>query len=103
MNKGKIAQLVDDDNSPAGWAEFYASLDWRVFPVHSINAAGCCTCGEIECSTAAKHPRTRHGCKDATTNVVQVRDWFSALPMDQCRLKTWRPRFLVLLKRNSLS
>jgi hypothetical protein len=39
-----------------------------VFPVHSPNGNGGCSCGKPDCSSPAKHPRTEHGFHDATTD-----------------------------------
>jgi hypothetical protein len=41
-------------------------LGWRVFPLHSVDAAGC-SCGSTDCA-AGKHPRSHRGCLDATTD-----------------------------------
>jgi putative DNA primase/helicase len=45
-----------------------------VFPVHSIRN-GRCTCGNPKCPTPGKHPRTRNGFKDATTDPEIIRSW----------------------------
>ena len=46
----------------------YARRGWPVLPLHAIQADGC-TCGKgKECTSAGKHPWTRHGVKDATTD-----------------------------------
>ena len=44
----------------------YVRCGWRVFPCHSATD-GRCSCGHAECEHPAKHPRTPHGVKDATT------------------------------------
>lgn len=54
----------------------YIQLGWKVFPLHSIDANGCCTCGRAACRDAGKHPRVRRGLKDATGEEAKVRDWF---------------------------
>lgn len=54
----------------------YARLGIPVFPLHSINGKGNCTCGKRDCSTPGKHPRTRHGLKEATTNKATIRKWW---------------------------
>jgi hypothetical protein len=50
----------------------FASKDWLVLPLHSIENDGGCTCGRLECSSSGKHPRTAHGLKDATKDVEQI-------------------------------
>ncbi len=58
----------------------YIQRNWRVLPVHSIAAKGGCTCGNAQCSSAGKHPRTKNGVKDATKNYGQVLAWWQEDP-----------------------
>ena len=57
----------------------YADRGWPVFPLHTA-ADGRCSCGEQRCTSPAKHPRTRHGLRDATTRVETIRVWWLRLP-----------------------
>lgn len=57
----------------------YAARGWAVLPLHSI-ASGRCTCGSVACASPAKHPRTLHGVKDASTDEAKVRGWWSKWP-----------------------
>lgn len=54
----------------------YIQRGWKVFPLHSIDPNGCCTCGTVGCSDAGKHPRVRRGGKEATGDEAKVREWF---------------------------
>jgi hypothetical protein len=60
-----------------------AALGVRVLPCHSA-PGGCCSCGQYPCGTenknAGKHPCTRHGLKDATTNEQQIHAWATEYP-----------------------
>jgi len=47
-----------------------------VFPVHGIDDQGRCTCQKAGCTTPGKHPRTRRGFKDATTDAATIRAWW---------------------------
>jgi hypothetical protein len=58
----------------------YASEGIAVFPVHSTDAAGICSCGKPDCSSPGKHPRTAHGLLDAATDAEQIRDWWTRWP-----------------------
>lgn len=49
---------------------------WRVFPLHSTDDAGMCSCGNAECGGPGKHPRTARGCLDASTDAAQIRAWW---------------------------
>lgn len=53
----------------------YAGRGWHVFPVHGI-IGGRCTCGRAECSSPGKHPLTRRGVKDSTTDERVIRRWW---------------------------
>lgn len=52
---------------------------WAVIPLHSI-AAGFCTCGNPQCRSAGKHPRTARGVHDATRDATQIRKWWTTWP-----------------------
>jgi hypothetical protein len=43
----------------------YAGREWPVFPLHSP-MDGRCSCGNGNCPSPGKHPRTPNGVKDAT-------------------------------------
>ena len=45
----------------------YAARDWPVFPLHTMTPSGC-SCGKPDCPDPGKHPWTRNGFKDATTD-----------------------------------
>jgi Bifunctional DNA primase/polymerase, N-terminal/Primase C terminal 1 (PriCT-1) len=61
------------------WAVGYAKNGIPVFPVHNPTG-GFCSCGDRNCPTPAKHPRTEHGHKDATTDAAQVATWWRQWP-----------------------
>lgn len=46
------------------WAKWYASIGWPVFP----------------CKARAKEPLTEHGVKDATTDIHQIKAWWTRWP-----------------------
>jgi len=59
-------------------ALIYIERGWAIFPTFGINAS-CCTCAEgAACSRPGKHPSTRHGHLDATTDESQIRTWFDS-------------------------
>jgi|GEM_PF-5504515 len=53
----------------------YASCGWPVLPLYEATARGC-ACGNSECGNPGKHPRTDHGCKDASCDPAVIRDWW---------------------------
>lgn len=61
----------------------YAEAGLPVIPLHTIDHEGGCTCGRKGCVSPGKHPKTKNGLKDATTDVEQIKKWWpkgSALP-----------------------
>ena len=60
------------------WAVEYAKLGWWVFPLHSIDAEGHCTCGNLTCGDAGKHPRVARGLKEASRDLAKIEEWFGA-------------------------
>lgn len=67
-------------------ATYYATtLRWPIFPVHhpvpDLAAPGglACSCGK-DCASPAKHPLTPNGLLDATTDLEQIKAWWSRWP-----------------------
>lgn len=65
-------------------ALFYAKLGLPVLPLHSPtlrNGEVRCSCRDWkECNKQAKHPRTRFGHTEATTNERTIKDWWAKYP-----------------------
>ena len=57
----------------------YAAQGRAVLPCHGI-VDGRCTCGNPDCGSPGKHPRTAHGVKDATAEGPQIQAWWSEWP-----------------------
>lgn len=56
----------------------YAARGWHVFPLHSVEEDGRCTCGKIGCSDVGKHPSTPRGVRDATVDPRKIADWWGS-------------------------
>jgi putative DNA primase/helicase len=54
----------------------YARAGLPVIPLHGILEDSSCTCGKERCHSPGKHPRTRNGLKDATTDLKQIEKWW---------------------------
>ncbi len=62
--------------TPLDYALSYAQKGWALFPLHTPQN-GVCDCARgKECDHTGKHPRTPHGSKDATTDVMQITKWW---------------------------
>ena len=72
--------MIDTTNLNAALA-YARQLRWAVFPLHAVDAKGQCTCHRgSACDRAGKHPRTRQGLKEATTDVKIIRRWWVEWP-----------------------
>ena len=76
-----VADGPQFDSIGLDWALAYSREGWAVFPCHSIVRAKC-TCPEgAACEKGpGKHPRTRNGVKDATTDEARIRGWWARWP-----------------------
>jgi hypothetical protein len=54
----------------------YVRRGWLVFPLHTVDEKGECSCEKRGCSDAGKHPRVRRGLKEASKDPDKVREWF---------------------------
>lgn len=54
----------------------YVELGWFLFPLHTVDATGACSCGVSNCTDAGKHPRVPRGLKEATKDVAKIEEWF---------------------------
>lgn len=56
-----------------------AASGWAVIPLHSP-IDGQCDCRRPGCASPGKHPRTKNGLTDATTDATKITSWWSAWP-----------------------
>ena len=75
----------------------YARRGWPVFPLHAVDAEGRCTCAKAGCPSPGKHPRTRRGLHDATTEEGQLRAWWAGWPEANVAIVTGRVSDLLVL------
>ena len=75
----------------------YAGVfEWAVLPLHGI-INDRCTCGSARCQSPGKHPRTHHGVKDATTDVLTVLGWWEKWPNSNIGVATGRNSGLLVV------
>jgi hypothetical protein len=56
-----------------------ASDGLRVVPLHGVKD-GLCTCGKEHCEQPGRHPRTKNGLKDATTDPEKIKQMWARWP-----------------------
>lgn len=54
----------------------YATMGWHVFPLHTVDEKGACSCGKEACGDAGKHPRVERGLKVASRDLAKIEEWF---------------------------
>lgn len=74
----------------------YAERGWLVLPLHSHSEAGC-SCGRVDCSSPAKHPRTTRGLKDAACDPAVIRGWWKRWPDANVGIATGAESGIVVL------
>jgi Bifunctional DNA primase/polymerase, N-terminal/AAA domain len=86
-----------DDLSNVPSPLYYAQhLGWSVFPCHWIERAMCSCPKRADCSASGKHPLTRNGSKDATTDPDIIRAWMSRWPKANWAVNTGMSGLLVV-------
>src|SRR5207245_3375939 len=85
------------DNEVLQAALQFARRGWHVFPIYEIAADGSCACGKPGCMNWGKHPRTRHGLKDACCDERVIRAWWSQWPSANVAIATGSVSGVVVL------
>ena len=91
----------ETENELLNYALHYARCGHPVIPLHNLiekNGILQCSCRDaLDCSFAGKHPRTRYGSKDATTDEIEIYDWWTKHPQSNIGLLTGKATgFFVL-------
>ena len=74
----------------------YIQLGWAVIPLHT-SSNGHCSCGNSNCTSVAKHPRTRSGSKDASQDAMQICDWWTRWPDANIGIATGKSSDLLVV------
>jgi hypothetical protein len=78
-------------------ALLYAKQGWLVFPLFRP-IEGRCPCRNPECANIGKHPSTKRGFLDATTDENQIREWWEfAYTIANIGIRTGQESGLVVL------
>lgn len=92
----KIGRKVARKRSTLAAALQYARHGLPVFPIHTPIQDGC-SCGKPSCNRVGKHPRTRHGLLDATTDEKLIRQWWTQWPKASIGIATGAASGLAVL------
>lgn len=79
------------------FALHYCGKGWAVLPLHSVTSDGACTCGRADCKSPGKHPLTRNGLNDATTDEATIVQWWNQFPLANIGIATGEKSGFVVL------
>ena len=57
----------------------YTKLGWSIFPIFGVKNGKCC-CGNDDCNNQGKHPMTRNGFHNATSDISMITKWMAKYP-----------------------
>lgn len=81
-------------------ALYYASLGWRIVPLHSVKydrqGNPVCSCGKL-CKSPAKHPLTPKGLNNSTINKDWIVAWWKKWPWANIGIVTGEQSNLIVL------
>ena len=72
-----------------------AERGWPVLACHTVGSG--CSCRQPDCSSPGKHPRTRNGLNDATTEPARLEEWFRRWPRSNIAVHTGEESGLVVI------
>src|SRR3954454_6186590 len=71
---------MTDDHDCGVMAELYTAWRWAVFPLWWVEGGQCACPRGVDCASPGKHPLTRRGVHDASTDPLTVRTWWRTWP-----------------------
>jgi hypothetical protein len=74
----------------------YAARGFKIFPLHTPDAQGRCSCHK-DCGNTGKHPRTMNGLTDATAEEATIRRWWEMWPEANIAIATGEASGFVVL------
>jgi Bifunctional DNA primase/polymerase, N-terminal/ParB-like nuclease domain len=77
-----------DSGQNKATALLYSAEDLHVLPLHGKKKDGGCTCGDSACAEPGKHPRTRNGLEDATTDATLIEKRWTKWPKAKIGIAT---------------
>lgn len=77
-------------------AESLATRGWQLLPLHHA-IDGACSCHDPECPHIGKHPRTKSGVKDATSDIAQIQNWWRRFPLANIGVATGATSGIVVI------
>ena len=76
------------DNELLDAAINYSCKSFRIFPLHSVDDQGRCSCGSQNCDSPGKHPRNYNGLEGASSDEIQILKWWKKFPDSNMGIRT---------------
>lgn len=92
-----LSNFSKQRSTPKEWANYYASLNWPVIPLHTPDYNGKCSCYNPNCSSIGKHPRIKSGLNDASTDLKIIEKWWTKWPDANIGIKTGKHSNLLVV------
>jgi hypothetical protein len=86
-----------ESDSKASLALRYAEAGCPVIPLHG-HKQGRCTCGDPDCTKRGRHPRTKRGIADATTDPDKIKRMWRKWPKAKIGIVVGGPGKVVALR-----
>lgn len=87
----------DSSATPFEQAKNLLKQGFSLLPLHSINGNGYCTCSNPACTSPGKHPITKNGLKDASSDEQIISTWLRRYPFANIGIATGSTSGLVVL------
>jgi putative DNA primase/helicase len=78
-------------------ARCHAHRGFPVLPLHAVSDGKCSCAAGQSCAHPGKHPRTRHGVKDATTDRTIIKAWWKRWPDANIGIATGQASGILVL------
>ncbi len=75
----------------------YASLGWRVLPLHDVSQGQCSCKGRTKGCRAGKHPKLKSWQNRETTDPAQIEDWWTRWPQANIGIRTGHTSSIVVI------
>jgi putative DNA primase/helicase len=93
-----LPQIPAEDHQTIHAAMQLADDAWALYPIHAVDAHGVCTCPKgVGCEDPGKHPMTRGGFGDASSDPERIAELFSNRPGANVGLRAGKGSGVVVL------
>lgn len=70
----------NNDNKLKAALYYAEKLHWKIFPCHTVDKEGNCSCGNPKCTSQGKHPHIFDWQQKATDNPKNIKNWWKKWP-----------------------